>query len=849
MNAAGDVPQYPNESPLDAYLQRCDELPDISILSDGGMEVDLPLLLSSEPTPPNDGPADLLKSGQLARQTLAADDPWKPIEAYIARRLRIQDEQIPPFEKNDATLALMSHYVHRNVMRDLAAVQLRQYYGQLEDQLTDSGMARFFRLVDESLAGSSTPVLERLSKQGTSYLTALVDLALRLQLGNVRESSYQLALTDLACHRQDVQSRKAKHDAQLTALETLREKLAQQEAQAQDICTTLRRQAPEEQALTQQYKAQAQLMSAKQEEYQRRLAAIISDQDARLGGIRLQPLQALQDQLHAQQQRFDKSRSLLQSYRDLPPDLTLAKLKLNEAQHRLQMLRIEKDNLLSAMARDMIRVQTTSSSPALTSFDIPQDATTYAKLKPLTEHKVYSLQECFDRADYPRLSLVSSRDFIDNSLYNPHYGYFSKQATIFEMPDRVDFGQFKSTLEFMDFVADEYAKVEAAAENEADDAFTRQVWHTPTELFKPHYGNAIARYLVHQHRQRAEVDGEGDLVVYEIGGGNGTLALNILDYLRTAEPELYRRARYRIVEISASLAAKQRQRLQAGGHGDRAQVLNKSVFAFDSTVSEPCFVLALEVADNFAHDVLRFDQTSATPLEAMVRANELNDFSEEYRPVVDPLLARYLFVEALSGQQPKGRLPLPLRKAASLLPFAANMSRREFVPTRLLQFFEVLKRHFPRHKLVLSDFFRLPDAVKGNNGPVVQTRYEKTMVPVSTYMVLPGFFDIFFPTDFTLASSMHRIVMTPDYSLPRVQRAAFERLARTADYAKFGMDAPTADDTHVDSEKPSTGFFSDPKVATHKDFMTQWADLPATRTKSRENPLVMYYENVKFLLT
>ena len=50
-----------------------------------------------------------------------------------------------------------------------------------------------------------------------------------------------------------------------------------------------------------------------------------------------------------------------------------------------------------------------------------------------------------------------------------------------------------------------------------------------------------------------------DLVIYEIGAGNGTLPIDILDFIRSAYSEAYERTLYNIVEISGRLA-KQRYR-------------------------------------------------------------------------------------------------------------------------------------------------------------------------------------------------------------------------------------------------------------------------------------------------
>ena len=78
-----------------------------------------------------------------------------------------------------------------------------------------------------------------------------------------------------------------------------------------------------------------------------------------------------------------------------------------------------------------------------------------------------------------------------------------------------------------------------------------------------------------------------------MGGGNGTLALNILDHLREEYPEVHERTHYRIVEISPNLANIQREKLEP--HAKSVQIVNKSIFEWDTHVPVPCFFVALEV--------------------------------------------------------------------------------------------------------------------------------------------------------------------------------------------------------------------------------------------------------------
>jgi len=234
-----------------------------------------------------------------------------------------------------------------------------------------------------------------------------------------------------------------------------------------------------------------------------------------------------------------------------------------------------------------------------------------------------------------------------------------------------------------------------------------------------------------------------DLLIYEMGAGNGTLMLNILDYIRDADPEVYARTKFRVIEVSTALASLQTQQLQrtiaSRGHADKVTIINKSIFDWDTYISSPVFFLAMEVFDNFAHDLIRYDHQTEQPLQGVVLIDAEGEFFEFDTPELDPVAARFLRVrQAACAGRPFDyplRGPRALRKLKSKLPFAYNLSKPEYIPTRLMNFFDVLREYFPNHKLVTSDFHALPDAVEGINSPVVQTRYKRRMVPVRTPLV------------------------------------------------------------------------------------------------------------------
>lgn len=102
--------------------------------------------------------------------------------------------------------------------------------------------------------------------------------------------------------------------------------------------------------------------------------------------------------------------------------------------------------------------------------------------KPTEEQLVYPRVTANDletRTSPPTEVRMLVRDFIEDSLYNPNYGYFPSQATIFTATDPIDMNSLRDSVEFQEEVAKRYETFDVDAEGPG-----RQVWHTPTELFK-----------------------------------------------------------------------------------------------------------------------------------------------------------------------------------------------------------------------------------------------------------------------------------------------------------------------------------------------------------------------------
>ncbi|KAI8899628.1 S-adenosyl-L-methionine-dependent methyltransferase [Globomyces pollinis-pini] len=382
---------------------------------------------------------------------------------------------------------------------------------------------------------------------------------------------------------------------------------------------------------------------------------------------------------------------------------------------------------------------------------------------------------------------MSTREFIHHSLYHPTYGYFSKQAQVFTLDEPIEFNKIKNNDGFMKHLASLYEIQEQNQES-------KQIWHTPTEIFQPWYGNALANYILTQYK--SDNKGNEYLDIYEIGAGNGTLMSNILDYIRMTEPQIYTKTRYNIIEISHQLSKRQYKQAEKTNH--KVQIINKSIFDWSDAVPQPCFFIAMEVLDNLSHDLVRYDSQTLEPLQGMVLIDDTGDYEQVYQPVIDPLLSRYLETRARTTyQNPIFSWKNKLKN--SLNPLQGNMTDMEYIPTNAFRLLEILNTCFSNHRLLISDFSYLPDTIPGINAPVVQTRYKKTMVPCSTYLVQPGWFDIFFPTDFGLLNELYGLTN-----------------------GKVGM------------------------VKSHGEFLQMYAQVEGTRTIENENPMLSFYENVQF---
>jgi hypothetical protein len=410
------------------------------------------------------------------------------------------------------------------------------------------------------------------------------------------------------------------------------------------------------------------------------------------------------------------------------------------------------------------------------------------------------------------------REFVHESLYARSSGYFASAAERVHRP--------AAPLEFTAMIGEaEWRQTQAALAAESNAGFL-----TPVEYFHPWYARAIGRYIVAEHFRRADGDAT-PLRIVEFGGGNGTCAAGLLCWLRDEYPELYEGCTYELVEISQTMADRQRRRLEESGVMDeRCSVSNVSAidWALARAESMPaaragggiprgqCYVLGLEVLDNLPHDLIRW--TARGLEQAVVHTAADGSRTQAWEPATDAPLLTTVRALGLDGRaawrrtavaratsHPGLSLLRPLRTASAWLGAIVTREPSAWVPTSASLLVNALLAAEPCHTLVLADFDWLP-AQPGSAllAPVVQSKAPGEVTRDRAGRVLDGSdgeCDIFFPTDFG--------------ALARLYLAAGGARARA--------------------------------VKT-RDFMREYAELEGTETRSGYNPLVDDFSNTALFL-
>ncbi|KAL5542582.1 hypothetical protein UlMin_010292 [Ulmus minor] len=399
---------------------------------------------------------------------------------------------------------------------------------------------------------------------------------------------------------------------------------------------------------------------------------------------------------------------------------------------------------------------------------------------------------------------VLVRDFIHSALYDPKHGYFSQRSRSVGVLERsIKFNQLEGRKAYMKHLDRIYKDSDVS-------------WFTPVELFKPWYAHGIAEAILRTANLSVP------LKIYEIGGGSGTCAKGIMDYIMLNAPErIYNNMTYISVEISPTLAEIQRETVgQVSSHLSKFRVECRDAAdrsGWGNVEQQPCWVIMLEVLDNLPHDLIYSKDQVSPWMEVWVeKQHDRETLCETYKPLQDPLIKRCFDIWNLEkSQNPQSSAIL---KAKSIWSKVFPRPRRCWLPTGCLKLLEVLHGVLPKMSLIASDFSYLPDVkILGDGAPLVSTKKDGKSSDYSSYLDAKGDADIFFPTDFVL--------------LERIEHYC-------SGWLKLNKDEPSKQ-----GKKRRT------IILDTSSFMEEFGLPSKTRTKDEYNPLLDDFKNTKFYLS
>ncbi|XP_047336738.1 protein arginine methyltransferase NDUFAF7 homolog, mitochondrial isoform X2 [Impatiens glandulifera] len=319
-------------------------------------------------------------------------------------------------------------------------------------------------------------------------------------------------------------------------------------------------------------------------------------------------------------------------------------------------------------------------------------------------------------------SPILVRDFVHSALYDPNHGYFSQRSGSVGVLERsIKFNNLQGRKAYMQHLSNIYKQNDIS-------------WFTPVELFKPWYAHAIAEAILRTANLSVP------LKIYEVGGGSGTCAKGIMDYIMLNAPSrVYSSMTYTSVEISPSLAKRQMETIgENRSHASRFKVECRDAADRDGwgdVEEQPCWVIMLEVLDNLPHDLVCSENQVSPWMEVCVeRKHDSDELSELYKPIEDPLILRCMEIMDMDKDRTNQESKIT-SSARSIWAKVFPKPGRCWLPTGCLNLLEVLHAALPKMSLIASDFSFLPDVkVHGDRAPLVSTKKDGSSKDYNSYL-------------------------------------------------------------------------------------------------------------------
>ena len=149
----------------------------------------------------------------------------------------------------------------------------------------------------------------------------------------------------------------------------------------------------------------------------------------------------------------------------------------------------------------------------------------------------------------------------------------------------------------------------------------------------PLFGGMVAKQL----SQMAEILGEGNFDVVEMGGGRGFLCQDILNWAKKKTPDFFNRLRYYLLETSPSLLKEQKERLRPYEEEGKIDWMDPIIFEKEKDRIRGC-ILSNELVDAFPVHRVVFDHGKLKEVYVTRHNGQLKEVMDDPS---DPALLSY----------------------------------------------------------------------------------------------------------------------------------------------------------------------------------------------------------------
>ncbi|KAJ2831357.1 hypothetical protein J3B01_005366 [Coemansia erecta] len=268
---------------------------------------------------------------------------WPALEQWLkelyAPALPPMVTKTPQMQHRLSTL-LRLHQPILEVQHIVDAVQTEatREYTALSATISDNLQAANITL--SSLPSSTSKALSELS-------TTAVDLG----LSDMRAESFECAVASQTMQQFKRQTEIDSLNEQTTGLQQKIRSSQNRQAKLRALLEDRRKAAPIEEQKAREWERNAQVVSQKSNEYRERLAELqraVKESGAEERGLDYDQLKELDTRVEELRATVDKKQNIYKGYEALPPDISLAYVKLEEAKVKLEQLRAECEHAVDA---------------------------------------------------------------------------------------------------------------------------------------------------------------------------------------------------------------------------------------------------------------------------------------------------------------------------------------------------------------------------------------------------------------------------------------------------------------------------------------------------------------------